>query len=34
MVIYENMKVIESPLEMYGNMQFMKRPQNSIEVLY
>ena len=26
MVIYENMKVIESSIEVYGNMQGIKRP--------
>ena len=26
MVIYENMKVIESFIEVYGNMQVIKRP--------
>ena len=26
MVMYENMKVIESSIEVYGNMQVIKRP--------
>ena len=26
MVIYENIKVIESTIEVYGNMQVIKRP--------
>ena len=30
MVIYENIKVIESAIESYGNIQVMKRPYYSI----
>ena len=30
MVIYENIKVIESTTEVYGNMQVMKRPYYSV----
>ena len=30
MVIYENIKVIESSIEVYGNMQVIKRPYCSM----
>ena len=30
MVIYENNKVIESTIEVYGNMQVIKRPYFSM----
>ena len=30
MVIYENMKVVESSIEVYGNMQVIKGPYNSM----
>ena len=30
MVIYENIKVIESAIEVYGNMQVIKRPYCSM----
>ena len=30
MMIYENIKVIESTIEVYGNMQVIKRPYYSM----
>ena len=30
MVVYENMKVIESSIEVYGNMQVIKKPYYSM----
>ena len=30
MVVYENMKVIESSIEVYGNMQVLKSPYYSM----
>ena len=33
MVMYENIKIIESTIELYGNMQVIKRPYYTVVIL-